>query len=194
MTADPAQGDLFGALVEEVEVEVEVEIEVVEVLDEIEVVEVAAGPAIVVATDGSCLTNPGPGGWCWYSDDGCWAAGGEPDTTNNRMELMAVLEALRILPADRPLLIKADSSYTIDACTKWIHGWKQRGWKTSQRTPVKNREIIEAIDAELSGRAVTFEWVKGHAGHALNEAADERCRNAAEATKLGNPIDTGPGW
>jgi ribonuclease HI len=168
---EPAQGDLFGALVT-----------------------VTAGPAIVVATDGSCLTNPGPGGWCWYADDGCWAAGGEADTTNNRMELSAVLEALRTLPSDRPLVIKADSSYTIDACTKWIHGWKARGWKTSQRTPVKNREIIEAIDAELTGRNVTFEWVKGHAGHGLNEAADERCRNAAEATKLGTTVDAGPGW
>jgi ribonuclease HI len=110
------------------------------------------------------------------------------------MELTAVLEVLQSVPADRPLVIKADSVYTIDACTKWIHGWRKRGWKTAQRTPVKNREIIEAIDAELSGRTVTFEWVKGHAGHDLNEAADERCRSAAEATKHGTPVDAGPGW
>jgi len=155
---------------------------------------VSAGPTIVLATDGSCLTNPGPGGWCWYSHNGCWAAGGEPDTTNNRMELMAVLEALRTLPAARPLLIKADSSYAIDACTKWIHGWKRRNWRTAGGSPVKNRELIEAIDVELVGRDVTFEWVKGHDGHALNEAADERCRAAAEATKAASTVVTGPGW
>jgi ribonuclease HI len=176
VTVDPAQENLFGTLLGPADPVV------------------AAGSTIVVATDGSCLTNPGPGGWCWYSDDGCWAAGGEPVTTNNRMELMAVLEALRTLPAGRPLLIKADSSYTIDACTKWIHGWKRRAWKTAQGSPVKNREIIETIDAELVGRDVTFEWVKGHAGHELNEAADERCRAAAEATKTGSNVATGPGW
>jgi ribonuclease HI len=159
----------------------------------------AISDVIVVATDGSCLTNPGPGGWCWYHDDDRWTAGGEPHTTNNRMELIAVLEALGTLPASRPLLIRADSSYTIDACTKWIHGWKRRGWKTAQGAPVKNREIIEAIDDALanrsgSGGAVSFEWVKGHAGHAMNEAADARCRAAAEAFKRGEPHAGGPGW
>ena len=154
----------------------------------------APSPAIVVATDGSCLTNPGPGGWCWYADDSRWAAGGEAHTTNNRMELLAVLEALLALPAERALVIRADSSYTIDACTKWIHGWKRRGWKTAQGSPVKNREVIEAIDRALEGRAVTFEWVKGHAGHLMNEAADSRCRAAAEATKRDQAVATGPGW
>jgi ribonuclease HI len=150
--------------------------------------------AIVVATDGSCLTNPGPGGWCWYADDTTWAAGGETHTTNNRMELLAVLEALSAMPRERPLVIHADSSYTIDACTKWIHGWKRRGWKTAQGAAVKNREVIEAIDGALTGRAVTFEWVKGHAGHVMNEAADGRCRAAAEAVKLGHAVEIGPGW
>jgi ribonuclease HI len=150
--------------------------------------------AIVVATDGSCLANPGPGGWCWYADDGRWAAGGAPHTTNNQMELQAVLEALRSLPSTRPLVIRADSSYTIDACTKWIHGWKRRGWKTAQGAPVKNRETIQAIDHALDGRLVAFEWVKGHAGHALNEAADGRCRAAAEAMKWGDAVAVGPGW
>jgi len=153
-----------------------------------------AASAIVVATDGSCLANPGPGGWCWYADEARWAAGGETHTTNNQMELLAVLEALRSLPSTRPLLIRADSRYTIDACTKWIHGWKRRGWKTAQGAPVKNREIIEAIHGALDGRAVTFEWVKGHAGHSLNEAADGRCRAAAEAMKWGHAVRRGPGW
>jgi ribonuclease HI len=149
---------------------------------------------VVVATDGSCLSNPGPGGWCWFVDDGCWAAGGEPDTTNNRMELLAVLEAVTSVPRDHPLLVRADSSYTIDACTKWIHGWKRRGWKTAQGAAVKNREIIEAIDLELASRTVTFEWVKGHAGHLLNEAADLRCRAAAESVQRARGVATGPGW
>jgi ribonuclease HI len=154
----------------------------------------AGAAPIIVATDGSCLTNPGPGGWCWYSTDSSWAAGGVAHTTNNQMELSAVLEALTALPSNRPLVIRADSSYTIDACTKWIHGWRRRGWRTSQGGPVKNRDVIEAIDGALAGRSVQFEWVKGHAGHALNEAADARCRAAAEAMKHGTPVATGPGW
>lgn len=159
----------------------------------------AGSETIVVATDGSCLTNPGPGGWCWYHDDRHWRAGGEADTTNNRMELLAVAEALGALPASSAILIRADSSYTIDACTKWIHGWKRRGWRTAQGTPVKNREIIETIGVELAARAArgaatAFEWVKGHAGHVMNEAADARCRAAAEASKRGERIDAGPGW
>jgi ribonuclease HI len=153
-----------------------------------------AMPTVVVATDGSCLRNPGPGGWCWFVDGGRWAAGGERDTTNNRMELLAVLEALTAVPRDHALLVRADSSYTIDACTKWIHGWKRRGWKTAQGAAVKNREIIEAIDLALATRTVTFEWVKGHAGHALNEAADARCRAAAESVQRARVVDTGPGW
>jgi ribonuclease HI len=149
---------------------------------------------VIVATDGSCLSNPGPGGWCWFVNEGCWAAGGEADTTNNRMELLAVLQAVTTVPRDHPLLVRADSSYTIDACTKWIHGWKRRGWKTAQGAAVKNREIIEAIDLALASRMVTFEWVKGHAGHVLNEAADGRCRAAAESVQRVRVVDTGPGW
>ena len=82
--------------------------------------------ALVAATDGSCLRNPGPGGWCWYVNDDCWGAGGEADTTNNRMELLAVAALLESLPAGRPVHIMADSSYVIDALTKWRHGWKRQ--------------------------------------------------------------------
>lgn len=147
----------------------------------------------IVATDGSCLRNPGPGGWCWYRDDDAWAAGGESHTTNNRMELTALLEALRAFPADRPLHVMADSKYVIDAVTTWIHNWRRRGWRTGRGEPVKNRELIEAIDAELAGREVTFEWVRGHTGHPLNEAADARCLAAATAVDSGTPVVTGPG-
>ncbi len=188
VTTDPGQESLFGALPESLDTSDQLRSPL------LPLPAAADSAPVVVATDGSCLTNPGPGGWCWYSNGDCWAAGGEPETTNNRMELMAVFEVLRSLPTQRSILIKADSSYTIDACTKWIHGWKRRGWKTAQGSPVKNREIIEAIDAALVGRDVVFEWVKGHSGHSLNEAADERCRAAAEATKAGISVATGPGW
>jgi ribonuclease HI len=158
---------------------------------------VSSVPKVIIHTDGACSGNPGPGGWgaiLKFGEVEKELKGGEAHTTNNRMELLAVLEALSALPADRPLLIRADSSYTIDACTKWIHGWKRRGWKTAQGAPVKNRAVIEAIDGVLAGRVVTFEWVKGHAGHALNEAADARCRAAAEAVQRGDVVPIGPGW
>jgi ribonuclease HI len=148
---------------------------------------------LVAATDGSCLRNPGPGGWCWYVNDDCWGAGGEPDTTNNRMELLAVAALLESLPAGRPVHIMADSSYVIDALTKWRHGWKKRGWKTASGEPVKNRDLMERLDALVIERMPTFEWVRGHDGHAANEAADERARAAAEAAKSGVACIGGPG-
>jgi ribonuclease HI len=147
----------------------------------------------VVATDGSCLRNPGPGGWCWYVDDDCWAAGGEVDTTNNRMELTAVAMLLEAVPAGRRVHIQADSSYVIDALTKWRHGWKRRGWRTAGGEPVKNRELMEQLDALVDSRAPTFEWVRGHDGHPANEAADVRAREAATAVAAGAAYDPGPG-
>ena len=150
-------------------------------------------PSLVVATDGSCLRNPGPGGWCWYVDDDCWAAGGEVDTTNNRMELTAVAMLLEAVPAGRRVHIQADSSYVIDALTKWRHGWKRRGWRTAGGGPVKNRELMEQLDALVDSRAPTFEWVRGHDGHPANEAADVRAREAATAVAAGAAYDPGPG-
>jgi ribonuclease HI len=150
-------------------------------------------PPLVVATDGSCLRNPGPGGWCWYVDDTCWAAGGEADTTNNRMELMAVAELLDALPPGRRVHIQADSSYVVDALTKWRHGWKRRNWRTAGGTPVKNRDLMERLDLLVDAWAPTFEWVRGHDGHDANEAADVRARAAATAVAQGGQVDTGPG-
>lgn len=149
---------------------------------------------VVVATDGSCLRNPGPGGWCWYVADDCWAAGAEAATTNNRMELLSVAMVLEAVPTDRPVHIQADSSYVIDALTKWRHGWKRRGWKTAAGAPVKNRDLMEHLDALVTERMPTFEWVRGHTGHAANEAADQRARAAAEALDAGRPWSTGPGF
>jgi ribonuclease HI len=149
---------------------------------------------LVVATDGSCLRNPGPGGWCWFVTDECWAAGAEAATTNNRMELLAVAMVLETAAVGRPIHIQADSSYVIDALTKWRHGWKRRGWKTASGDAVKNLDLIEQLDVLVSERMPTFEWVRGHAGHLANEAADLRARAAAEAVDAGLPWLAGPGF
>ena len=148
---------------------------------------------LIAATDGSCLRNPGPGGWCWFVADDCWAAGAEDDTTNNRMELLSVTRLLEVVPVDRPIHIQADSSYVIDALTKWRHGWKRKGWKTSSGEPVKNLDLMEHLDLLVTERMPTFEWVRGHTGHAGNEAADLRARAAAEALDAGRPWAPGPG-
>ena len=150
------------------------------------------GP-LVVATDGSCLRNPGPGGWCWFVSDDCWGAGAEAATTNNRMELMSVAMLLEAVPIESSVHIQADSTYVIDALTKWRHGWRRRGWRTSSGDPVKNRDLIEHLDVLMAARTPTFEWVRGHTGHAANEAADERARAAAEALDAGRPWHSGPG-
>jgi len=149
---------------------------------------------LVAATDGSCLRNPGPGGWCWYVNDDCWGAGGEPETTNNRMELLAVAALLESVPAGRPVHIMADSSYVIDALTKWRHGWKRKNWRTSSGEPVKNRDLMERLDLLMTTHAPTFEWVRGHQGHAENEAADDRARAVATAIQAAlDDWDPGPG-
>jgi ribonuclease HI len=151
---------------------------------------------ITAAADGSALGNPGPAGWAWYVDDDHWAAGGWPHGTNNQGELMAVIDLLDQtagLP-DNELHILCDSQYVINSVTKWMPGWKRKGWRKSDGSPVLNRDLLERLDAALDGRNYRFEWVKGHAGHALNEAADERARAVATAYQAGAPIPTGPGY
>jgi ribonuclease HI len=150
---------------------------------------------IRAAADGSALGNPGPAGWAWYVDDNCWAAGGWKHATNNQGELMAVLQLFRAtahLPDD--LLILCDSQYVINAVTKWMPGWKKKGWKKADGKPVMNLDLLQDIDEALVGRTYRFEWVKGHANHPLNEAADARARAVSEAYQRGKPIPTGPGW
>ncbi|WP_129659363.1 ribonuclease HI family protein [Rothia halotolerans] len=151
---------------------------------------------ITAAADGSALGNPGPAGWAWYVDERTWRAGGWPHGTNNMGELQAVLDLLRAT-ADEPereLHILCDSQYVINCITRWMQGWKRKGWKKKDGKPVLNRDILEALDAALAGRRYTFEWVKGHAGHPLNEAADERARAAATAFRDGREPDQGPGF
>lgn len=150
---------------------------------------------IVAAADGSSLSNPGPAGWAWYVDADRWRAGGWKHGTNNMGELMAVLDLLeQTAHADDDLLIYCDSQYVINSVTKWMPGWKRKGWRKGDGKPVLNVELLQGIDAALRGRTVSFEWVKGHNGHDLNEAADAKARGAAEAFRHGVPPAEGPGY
>lgn len=150
---------------------------------------------IIAAADGSALGNPGPAGWAWYVDDTCWAAGGWPHGTNNMGELMAVLDLLRQTAGhDEPLEVLCDSQYVINVITKWMAGWKRKNWRKADNKPVLNVELIKALDTAMEGRDVTFTWVKGHAGHDLNEAADRLARAAASAYQAGADPETGPGF
>ncbi|MEV4736583.1 MULTISPECIES: ribonuclease H family protein [unclassified Microbacterium] len=150
---------------------------------------------ITAAADGSALGNPGPNGWAWYIDESNWAAGGSPHGTNNQGELRAVLELLRATAGiDEKLLIECDSRYVIDSVTKWMPGWKRKGWRKSDGGPVLNRDLLEGIDEAIRGRDVEFSWVKGHAGHPLNEAADERANAAAKAYQQKQEPRRGPGF
>lgn len=150
---------------------------------------------IIAAADGSALGNPGPAGWAWYIDDARWAAGGWPHGTNNMGELKAVLDLLQqTAGADEDLRVLCDSQYVINSLTKWMPGWKRKGWKKSDGKPVLNVDLLKELDQALAGRTVQFEWVKGHSGHDLNEAADQRARAAATAYQQGAEPDAGPGF
>lgn len=151
---------------------------------------------ITAAADGSALGNPGPAGWAWYVDEDHWAAGGWPHGTNNQGELMAVLDLFTATAgdADQELHVLCDSQYVINTVTKWMPGWKRKGWRKADGSAVLNLELIKDLDAAIAGRRFRFEWVKGHAGHTLNEAADERARAAALAYQNGSALDSGPGW
>jgi len=141
-------------------------------------------PQLFAYTDGACSGNPGPGGWgaLLIARDGDTVlkerelCGGEAETTNNRMELLAAINALETLERATTLTIVTDSSYVKDGITKWIHGWKARGWKTAAKKPVKNEELWRRLEAATTRHDVTWEWVKGHAGHPENEKADELAR------------------
>lgn len=151
---------------------------------------------IIAAADGSALGNPGPAGWAWYIDDDHWASGGWAHGTNNMGELKAVLDLFEAT-ASRPeakLRVYCDSQYVINSLTKWMPGWKKKGWKKSNGKPVLNRDLMEALDAALAGRDYEFIWVKGHAGHALNEKADSLANGAARAYQEGREPAHGPGF
>ena len=151
---------------------------------------------ITAAVDGSALHNPGPAGCCWYIDDSCWAAGGWKEGTNNRGELTALAELLRATAhiPDEPVFVLCDSQYVINSVTKWMPGWKRKGWKKRDGKPVLNVDILQDIDQLLIGRNIHLEWVKGHSGHDMNEAADQRARAAATAYQKGTAVPEGPGF
>ena len=151
---------------------------------------------IIAAADGSALGNPGPAGWAWYIDDDHWASGGWAHGTNNMGELKAVLDLFEAT-ASRPeakLRVYCDSQYVINSLTKWMPGWKKKGWKKSDGKPVLNRDLLEALDQVLTGRDYEFIWVKGHAGHELNEKADSLANGAARAYQEGREPAHGPGF
>ena len=141
-------------------------------------------PDLFAWTDGACSGNPGPGGWgvLMRAMDGETVikerelAGGEAATTNNRMELMAAISALETLSRPSQIVIVTDSAYVKNGVTQWIHGWKRNGWKTADRKPVKNVELWQRLDEAQKTHKVEWRWIKGHAGHAENERADELAR------------------
>ena len=141
-------------------------------------------PLVVIATDGACKGNPGPGGWGAVIRSGAdekELAGGESPTTNNRMELMAAIRALQALRRPCRVTLMTDSRYVMDGLTKWIKGWQKNGWKTAARQPVKNADLWQELLAAAAAHRITWEWVKGHAGHPDNERADRLASDAAVA-------------
>ena len=143
--------------------------------------------SVQIYTDGSCLGNPGPGGWgtiLVYGDVEKEMSGGEDNTTNNRMELLAAIMALEALKRPVAVTLTSDSSYLKDGITKWIHGWKKNGWKTAAKKPVANQDLWQRLDQAIAPHQINWQWVKGHAGHPMNERCDDLARMAAEAIKL----------
>ena len=144
-------------------------------------------PEVELFTDGACSGNPGPGGWAAILRMGKRErelSGGDPATTNNKMELMGAISGLEALK--RPCVVKlyTDSKYVLEGATKWIHGWKKNGWRTADRKPVKNAELWQRLDAALKQHQVRWHWVRGHAGHDANERADQLARDGVAMARL----------
>ncbi len=147
---------------------------------------------VEIFTDGSCLGNPGPGGYgivLRYKQNEKQLAQGYRLTTNNRMEMMAAVVALRSLKEPCQVILTTDSQYVRQGITQWIHNWKKRGWKTADKKPVKNADLWQQLDQETQRHQVEWHWVKGHAGHRENEICDEIARAAAE-----NPSEDDTGY
>ena len=141
------------------------------------------GTGIEIYTDGACLGNPGPGGWGvllrWRGAEK-ELSGGEAETTNNRMELMAAIQGLEALKRPGRVTLTTDSTYVKYGITKWIFNWKKNGWRSAVKKPIKNMDLWQRLDAAVVGHDVNWRWVKGHAGHAENERVDNLARAAAE--------------
>ncbi len=137
--------------------------------------------SIDIFTDGACSGNPGPGGWGAILRQGAHEkelSGGEPATTNNRMEMMAVIASLKALKGPSAVTIHTDSRYVMDGATSWLKSWKARGWKTADKKPVKNEDLWRVLDTEMARHDIKWKWVRGHNGHVENERADALARGA----------------
>ncbi len=143
---------------------------------------------VAIWTDGACSGNPGPGGWGVILVAGEHRKelfGGEPDTTNNRMELMAAISALEALKKPCEITLHIDSQYVRQGITQWIHGWKKNGWKTADKKPVKNAELWQRLEEAAKQHCIDWQWVKGHAGNPMNERADELAREGVKQARGG---------
>lgn len=146
------------------------------------------GAVVDIYTDGACSGNPGPGGWgailrrCGVEKE---LFGGAPQTTNNRMEMMAVIEALKALTRPVAVRVHTDSQYVQKGISEWIHGWKRRGWKTAGKEPVKNEDLWRELDRLAAEHRIEWVWVRGHAGHPENERADALARRGVESMRRG---------
>jgi ribonuclease HI len=148
----------------------------------------ASVDAVEIFTDGACSGNPGPGGWgaiLRYHGVERELSGGDPATTNNRMELMAAIVALETLKRPCPVHLYTDSRYVLDGATKWLRAWKARGWKTADKKPVKNVDLWQRLEHALAPHRIDWHWVKGHAGHPENERADALARGEIAAARSG---------
>lgn len=145
-------------------------------------------PQVTIATDGACKGNPGAGGWgavLRFGNHEKKLSGGEPDTTNNRMELKAAIEALSALTKPCDVTLSTDSVYVRDGITKWIYGWQKNGWKTAAKKPVANADLWQELLAAVKSHKIDWQWVKGHAGDPDNELADQLASDAALAIQRG---------
>lgn len=141
---------------------------------------------VEIFTDGACSGNPGPGGWgaiLRSGDHEKEMSGGEPETTNNRMELMAAIAALEALKGPTEVELHTDSTYVKDGITKWIRNWERNGWKTAAKKPVKNVDLWQRLQDAMKPHEISWHWVKGHAGHPENERADELARQGVEMNR-----------
>ncbi|MGE0421097.1 MAG: ribonuclease HI [Reyranellaceae bacterium] len=144
-----------------------------------------SGDAVDIFTDGACSGNPGPGGWAALLRKGTTEkeiSGGDAATTNNRMEMMAAIQALEALKRPSTVRVHTDSGYLRDGITKWIHGWRRNGWKTAEKKPVKNEDLWRRLETAMAPHRVEWLWVKGHSGHPENERVDAAAR--AEVKRL----------
>lgn len=147
--------------------------------------------SVQLFTDGSCLGNPGPGGYgalLVYNGHKKELAEGFKTTTNNRMELLAVIEGLKVLKEPCSVSVTTDSNYVKDGITKWIFNWKKNGWRTASKQPVKNVDLWKALDEEVARHQIEWHWVKGHSGHPENERVDDLAREAAEANPTAEDV------